>query len=370
MVSLEKITIEKSLRLGYLATNNEAKYEALLTRITMVKKLGGKAVEIFLNLRLVIGQINGELEARDQRMQGYLNKAWRLQSSFGSFSIQQVPRSKNTHVDSLATLATSSGQGLPWVIVFEDFLMPTDRRQTMVGVHQLRVSPSWIDPLVSFMKDEVLADDKGEVEKIRRKAPRFWLSEEQKLYKRHFFRPYLLCVHPEVVEPLLEELHKGICGSHMGGRFLSHRDLTQGYWWPSMQKAAQDYAKKCDQCQRFALSIHQPGGALNALSSPWSFAQWGLDIVGLFPRVVGNRRWLLVGTDYLTKWVEVELLSNIRDVDAKKFVWNNIVTRFGIPHTLISDNELQFNSKAFRRYCCELGVRNRYSTPTYPQGNG
>ena len=51
----------------------------------MVKKLGGKAVEIFLNLRLVVGQINGELEARDQRMQGYLNKAWRLQSSFGSF---------------------------------------------------------------------------------------------------------------------------------------------------------------------------------------------------------------------------------------------------------------------------------------------
>ena len=78
LVSSEKITIEKSLRLGYLATNNEAKYEALLTGITMVKKLGGKAVEIFLNLRLVVGQINGELEARDQRMQGYLNKAWRL----------------------------------------------------------------------------------------------------------------------------------------------------------------------------------------------------------------------------------------------------------------------------------------------------
>jgi len=85
LVSPEKITIEKSLKLGYLATNNEAEYEALLTGITMVKKLGGKAVEIFLNLRLVVGQINGELEARDQRMQGYLNKAWRLQSSFGSF---------------------------------------------------------------------------------------------------------------------------------------------------------------------------------------------------------------------------------------------------------------------------------------------
>ena len=56
-------------------------------------------------------------------------------------------------------------------------------------------------------------------------------------------------------------------------------------------------------------------------------------------------------------------------MDAKKFVWKNIVTRFGIPHTLISDNGLQFDSKYFRRYCCDLGIENRYSTPAYPQGN-
>ena len=68
---------------------------------------------------------------------------------------------------------------------------------------------------------------------------------------------------------------------------------------------------------------------------------------------MGNRRWLLVGTDYFTKWMETEPLSNIRDLDAKKFVWKNIVTRFGIPYTLILGNRLQFNSKAFRRYCCE-----------------
>ena len=56
-------------------------------------------------------------------------------------------------------------------------------------------------------------------------------------------------------------------------------------------------------------------------------------------------------------------------MDVKKFVWKNIVTRFGIPHSLISDNELQFNSKSFRRYCCELGITNKYSTPAYPRGN-
>ena len=57
-------------------------------------------------------------------------------------------------------------------------------------------------------------------------------------------------------------------------------------------------------------------------------------------------------------------------MDAKRFIWRNIVTRFGVPYTLISDNSLQFDSKALRRYYGELGIRNRYSTPTYPQENG
>ena len=124
--------------------------------------------------------------------------------------------------------------------------------------------------------------------------------------------------------------------------------------------------KKCEQCQRFTPNIHQPGGVLNPLSRPWPFAQWGLDIVGPFPKTAGNKRYLLVDTNYFTKWVEVESLANIREVDAKKFVWKNIVTRFGVPRTLILDNGLQFDSKSFRRYCCDLGIMNRYSTPAYP----
>ena len=85
---------------------------------------------------------------------------------------------------------------------------------------------------------------------------------------------------------------------------------------------------------------------------------------------MGNQRWLIVRTGYFTKWVEVESLSNIRVVNARSFVWKNIVTRFGVPHTLILDNRLQFHSKSFRRYYGELSIRNRYSTPTYSQRNG
>ena len=103
-----------------------------------------------------------------------------------------------------------------------------------------------MDPVVSFLKDGTLPNDKIEVDKVRRKAPKYWFLEEQKLYKRSYFGPYLLCAHPEVVEALLEELHEGICGTHTGGRSLSHRALTQRYWWPSMQKSSQEFVKKCD----------------------------------------------------------------------------------------------------------------------------
>ena len=74
VISPEKIIIEKSLKLGFLATNNEAEYEALLVRMTMVQKMGGKTVEIFSDSRLVVGQVRGELEAKDLRMQEYLNQ--------------------------------------------------------------------------------------------------------------------------------------------------------------------------------------------------------------------------------------------------------------------------------------------------------
>ena len=107
VVSPEIIIIEKSLRLGFSAINNEAEYEVLLVRMAMVQKMGGRTMEMFSDSRLVVGQVKGELEARDKRMQEYLNQARLLQSGFDSFSLHQIPRSRNTHANSLATLATS-----------------------------------------------------------------------------------------------------------------------------------------------------------------------------------------------------------------------------------------------------------------------
>lgn len=86
---------------------------------------------------------------------------------------------------------------------------------------------------------------------------------------------------------------------------------------------------------------------MNLITSPCPFAQWGLDIIGPFPQATGKKKIVLVAIDYFMKWVEVKALANIGDVDVKRFVWKNIVTRFGVPRTLVSGNGLQFDSKAF-----------------------
>ena len=198
-------------------------------------------------------------------------------------------------------LATSSAQDLPRVILVEDLYKPTETRRETTQIHQIRAGPSWMDSIIQFLKEDILPEERIEANKVQRKATRYWLSKNQKLYKRSFSGPYLLCVHPKLIKSLLEELHEGICGSHTDGKSLAHRAITQDYWWPNIQREALEYVKKCDQCQQFAPSIHQPGGILNPLSIPWPFAQWGLDIVEPFPKIVGNKKYLLVSTYYFTK---------------------------------------------------------------------
>ena len=99
-------------------------------------------MEIFFDLRLVVSQVKGELEARDIRMQEYLNLVMHLQSRFKSFNLQHIARSGNTHVDSLATLATFLAQILLRVILVKDLCKPTEMKKEVVHIHQIRVGPS------------------------------------------------------------------------------------------------------------------------------------------------------------------------------------------------------------------------------------
>ena len=128
---------------------------------------------------------------------------------------------------------------------------------------------------------------------------------------------------------MLAELHEGICGNHPGGRTLAHRAHTQGYYWPTMRADAANYTRKCDRYQRLAPILKSPVQDMISISSPWPFAQWGIDIVKPLPTSPTQKKLLLVATGYFSKWIEV---------DVTQFIWKNIVCRFGIPKSIVSDN--------------------------------
>ena len=146
--------------------NNEAEYEALLMGMAMVQRMGGKSVKVFSDSRLVVGQVKGEFEAKDERMQGYLSQVKCLQSEFDSFNLLHIPRNGNAHADSLAMLATSSAQNLPRVILVKDWYKPAETRRETARIHQIRVGLSWMDSIIQFLREDTLPEERIEADKI------------------------------------------------------------------------------------------------------------------------------------------------------------------------------------------------------------
>ena len=144
----------------------------------------------------------------------------------------------------------------------------------------------------------------------------------------------------------------------------------QNFGTQGSHSRAHNHTKKCDRCQRLVPILKPPVQDLISISSPWPFSQWGIDIVRSLPTGPAQKKLLLVAIDYFNKWVEAEAFSSIKDMDVTQFIWKNIVCRFGIPISIVSDNGPQFDNRAYRNFCQELKIKNLYSTPHYPQSNG
>ena len=126
------------------------------------------------------------------------------------------------------------------------------------------------------------------------------------------------------------------------------------------------FMKNCDICHKFNNIIHVPATTLNSMSSPWPFYKWGIDIVGPSPLATGQRKFILVATYYFTKWEKTETYAQIKATQLMQSVQKNIVCRFGVPHSIISNNGPQFISKPFQQFCIEYRIKNVYFTPRYP----
>ncbi|XP_056689717.1 uncharacterized protein [Spinacia oleracea] len=151
---------------------------------------------------------------------------------------------------------------------------------------------------------------------------------------------------------------------------LTHKALRAGFWWPTMVSEAKALTRKCEKCQKFAPAIHQPAQTLQATLYPLPFAQWGLDIIGPFPSAVNQKKWLIVGVDYFSKWIQAEAVSSITEQQVCKFIWQNIITRFGIPRLLVFDHGKQFDNTPLQRWCKQFGIHLVYSAVCHPQSNG
>ncbi|KAL0410914.1 UNVERIFIED_CONTAM: hypothetical protein Slati_3681100 [Sesamum latifolium] len=101
-----------------------------------------------------------------------------------------------------------------------------------------------------------------------------------------------------------------------------------------MLQDAHGLVRRCRACQEHANVNHQPDALMQPLESPCPSDQWGLDLVGPFPQATGQRKFLIVAVDYFTKSVEAEALAKISEKEVIKFLWKNIICRFGIPRAL------------------------------------
>uniref|UniRef100_A0A2N9EYJ1 Uncharacterized protein n=1 Tax=Fagus sylvatica TaxID=28930 RepID=A0A2N9EYJ1_FAGSY len=355
--------LKHSTRLQYPTTNNEAEYEALLTGLRIAKELGANRLKIRSDSQLIVGQVNGEYEAREDRMTKYLKLVRNAIKWFDEVKLVQIPREQNTEADALAKLASSDEATDQYIEVQHS---PSHLEEELSPIN---VSNSWMTPIVNYLEDETLPSDPVEARKLKVRCTRFVLIQGI-LYKRGFSLPYLRCLDKAEADYVMREVHEGICGNHSGARSLVHKLVRAGYYWPTMQKDVVSYVRACDKCQRFGNLIHSPPETLTPMTAPWPFAQWGLDIMGPLP--VGRRqlKFLVVGIDYFTKWVEAEPLATITEKNIRGFVWKAIICRFGIPRAFISDNGRQFDNSPFREFCEELGIHNHYSSPGHPQANG
>ena len=137
-----------------------------------------------------------------------------------------------------------------------------------------------------------------------------------------------------------------------------------------MKQDALEKVRKCDKCQRHAPIINAPISELQSVIEPTPFAKWGLDILGPFPQATGGRKFLIVATDYFTKWVEAEPLATITSKKIEEMVWKNIICRFGLPRVLVADHGKQFDCDAFRDFCARMNIRLSLASVSYPQANG
>ncbi|GAU49235.1 hypothetical protein TSUD_183260 [Trifolium subterraneum] len=331
------VLIEVSLGLSFPTTNNQAEYEAFLAGLRLAEDIGAEEIKIFTDSQLVASQVSGEYQTKEERLLEYLN-----------LIKMKLAKFKET----------------------EETLTKPSIEKAVEVMHICAIDDqSWMAPVYNFLKSNTLPADAKEVTKIRKRACSYVLLDD-KLYRRGFSIPLFKCVDETRVEFILQEIHEGINGQHIGGRSLARKALRAGYYWSTMQKDAKDHVLKCDKCQRHGDMHIAPANELKTLISPWPFAWWGMDILGPFSTAARQVKYLIVVVDYFTKWIEAEPLAKIGAPHILRFFKRNVLARFRIPQVVVTDNGTQFTNKKFHEFLATIGTTQHFTSVEHPQTNG
>ncbi|XP_057723565.1 uncharacterized protein LOC130939480 [Arachis stenosperma] len=330
------VVYEQSVRFEFPISNNQAEYEALIGGLTLAAEVGARRLEICSDSQVVTSQVNGSYQAKDPLLQKYLEKVKSLSQKFEEVTVHHVPRERNIRADLLSKLAsTKPGEG-------NRSLIQGMTREPAITLHVTSLGSSWLDPIIDFLEHGKLPSDQKDAAKLRREAAKYAVIQGQ-LFRKGLNQPLLKCLHPDQTDYVLREVHEGCCGHHIGGKALARKLIRAGYYWPSMMTDSKEFVKKCVKCQQNANFARAPASELSLLTTSRPFSQWGVDLLGPFPVGPGQ---------------------------VKKFMWRQVITRFGIPEVVISDNDTQFTDKKFTEFLNGLGIRQKFSSVEHPQTNG
>nr|GEX15843.1 reverse transcriptase domain-containing protein [Tanacetum cinerariifolium] len=176
------------------------------------------------------------------------------------------------------------------------------------------------------------------------------------------------CVHRQEAFDILKACHEGTTGGHHGANLTAKKVFATGFFWPSIYCDAHDMIKNCDTCQRQGKISQRYEMPQNTIQVCEIFDVWGIDFMGPFPYSKGNK-YILVGVDYLSKWVEAKSLPTNDDRVVVKYL-KSLFSRFGIPRAIISDRETHFCNDQFTRVMIKYGVTHRLATTYHPQTSG
>jgi transcription antitermination factor NusG len=236
------------------------------------------------------------------------------------------------------------------------------------AVFTVREVPSWARPIMDFLVGGQVPADETEARRVTRRSKGYTIINKE-IYKRSATGVLQRCVEAAEGLEMLREIHQGECGHHASSRALVAKVFRHGFYWPTALQEAEDLVQKCNGCQMYAHQIHQPASALKTIPITWPFGVWGLDMVGAFKPARGKMTHILVMVDKFTKWIEVKPISKCDGHTAVKFL-KDIVLRYGVPHSIITDIGSNFAQGPFARFCEEVGIRLDLASVAHPCTNG